>query len=243
MSSSYVSGTTTHMEAATSRDSNTSVMQDSETCLAVFRDKMLPSFCFTHISPNATAQKLQCDRPFLMRAIMAVASPSTQKKKKYGRELKEVLAQIMLIQNQPVGSRQSSLDLLHGLLVFTAWGYDHMHTPSSTPSRLMLLAISLACDLRLDKPLPSDEHMMKPMVDDAYEQEHNGSNHWFVAEEQRAVLACFALSSMWVSINSSLLLRLCTHHFLNVRLDKVASTSTLANSTTESPYILHRLTR
>ena len=62
----------------------------------------------------------------------------------------------------------------------------------------MLMAILPACDLRLDKPLPSAEHMVKPMVDDAYEQQCNGVKNWFVAEEQRAVLACYALSSMYV---------------------------------------------
>jgi hypothetical protein len=139
-----------------------------------------------------TAQQLQRDRPLLMRAIMAVASPCKQQKIAYGRELKEILAQLMLIQNQ------SSLDLLHGLLFFTAWSYDQIINPLGTLSQLMLLAISLACDLRLNKPLPLDEHMMKPMVDDAYEQECNGSKHWFVEEEQRAVLACYALSSMCI---------------------------------------------
>lgn len=190
LSSPHVGETTVDTLANAPPDSETSSMQHCETCLATFRDKMLPSFSFTYISPNATAQQLQHDRPFLMRAIMAVASPGKQQKIAYGRELKEILAQLALVQNQ------SSLDLLHGLLVFTAWSYDQIINPSGTLSRLMLLAISLACDLRLDKPLPSDEHMMKPMVDDAYEQEHNGSKHWFVAEEQRAVLACYALSSI-----------------------------------------------
>jgi hypothetical protein len=190
--SPHVRETTVDTPADAPLDSDTSLTQDSETCLATFRDKMLPSFSFTYISPNVTAQQLQSDRPFLMRAIMAVASPCKQQKIAYGRELKELMAQITLVQNQ------SSLDLLHGLLVFTAWSYDQIINPSGTLSRLMLLAISVACDLRLDKPLPSDEHMMKPMVDDAYEQEHNCLKHWFVAEEQRAVLACYALSSMCV---------------------------------------------
>jgi hypothetical protein len=192
LSSPHVEETTVDTLANTPPDSDTPLTQDSETCLATFRDKMLPSFSFTYISPSVTAQQLQRDRPFLMRAIMAVATPCKQQKIAYGKELKEILAQITLVQNQ------SSLDLLHGLLVFTAWSYDQIINPSGTLSRLMLLAISLACDLRLDKPLPSDEHMMKPMVDDAYEQEHNGSKYWFVAEEQRAVLACYALSSMCV---------------------------------------------
>jgi hypothetical protein len=173
-------------------DSDTFSTQDPEACLATFRDKMLPSFSFTYISPDVTSQQLHADRPFLMRAIMAVASPCKQQKVAYGKELKDILAQVVLIQNQ------SSLDLLQGLLVFTAWSYDQIINPSGTLSRLMLLAISLACDLRLDKQLPSDEHMMKPMVDDEFELEQSRPKNWLIVEEQRAVLACYVLSSMCV---------------------------------------------
>lgn len=166
---------------------------DAEAHLATFRDKMLPSFSFIDLSPTVTAEQLQHDRPLFMRAVMAVVTPSKSQKIACGRKFKEILARSTLLENQ------NSLDLLQALLVFVAWGYDQMHTPSSTPSRLMMLAISLACDLRLDKPLPSDEHMMKPMVDESFEQQHTQSKDWFVAEEQRAVLACYALSSMSVT--------------------------------------------
>ncbi|KAF2228774.1 hypothetical protein EV356DRAFT_497469, partial [Viridothelium virens] len=94
-----------------------------------------------------------------------------------------------LVQNQ------SSIDLLQGLLVFTAWSYDQVFHPSGTLSRLVSLATSLACELRLDKPLPLDEHMMKSMIDDPRSHESCSSESWFVAEEQKAVLACYALSS------------------------------------------------
>lgn len=165
-------------------------MHDAETCLANFRDKMLPSFSFTSIPSGVTARQLQHDRPFVMRAIIAVASPSKRQKLAFGSELKQILAQTTLVQNQ------SSIDLLQGLLIFTAWSHDQVFNPSGTLSRLVMLATSLACDLRLDKPLPPDEHMIKPMVDDSSADEHNASKHWFVAEEQRAVLACYTLSSI-----------------------------------------------
>ncbi|OBT39040.1 hypothetical protein VE00_10699 [Pseudogymnoascus sp. WSF 3629] len=190
LSSPYAGGTTSDTLASTPLALDGPSTHDLETCVAIFRDKMLPCFSFTDISPNVTAQELQRDRPFLVRAILAVASPSREQKLAYGWKLKEVLAQTTLVQNQ------SSLDLLQGLLTFTAWSYDHMLNPTGTLSRLILLAISLACDLRLDKPLPSDEHMMKPMVDGSSEQENNTTKHWFVVEEQRAVLACYALSSI-----------------------------------------------
>ncbi len=191
-SSPYAAGATGDTLASCPLAPSLSSMHDSETCLAIFRDKMLPSFSFTYIPPDVTAQQLQRDRPFLLRAIIAVSSSSKQQKLAYGRELKHVLAQTTLVQNQ------SSIDLLQGVLTFTAWSYDQVFNPSGTLSRLMLLAISLACDLRLDKPLPPDEHMMKPMIDDSRRHENNCSKVWFVAEEQKAVLACYALSSMCV---------------------------------------------
>src|SRR5947209_5900306 len=80
LSSPCAAGTTVDTLASTPLAPDPSSTLDSETCLATFRDKMLPSFSFTDISPDVTAQQLQRDRPFLLRAIMAVASPSTQQK-------------------------------------------------------------------------------------------------------------------------------------------------------------------
>ncbi|KAL9082891.1 MAG: hypothetical protein Q9165_008744 [Trypethelium subeluteriae] len=189
-SSPYVADTTSSGTLArTSIIPGHGLVDDSETCLIRFRDKMLPSFPFTYIARDVTVQQLQQHRPFFLRAIIAVASPSKQQKLAYGKEFKHILAQMTLVQNL------SSIDLLQGLLVFTAWSYDQVFHPSGTLSRLVSLATSLACELRLDKPLPSDEHMMKPMIDDPRGQEYCSSEGWFVAEEQKAVLACYALSS------------------------------------------------
>lgn len=192
-SSSFAEGTVSDTLGTPSSILDLSQTDDSETCLAIFRDKMLPSFSFTHIAPDVTAQQLQQDRPFLFRAIMAVAYPYKQQKLAYGRQFKDVLGHMTVVQNK------SSIDLLQGLLTFIAWSYDHVFNPSGTLSRLIMLATSLVCDLRLDKPLPSDEHMMKPMVDDSNAKEKGCSKVGFVAEEQRAVLACYALSSMCVA--------------------------------------------
>lgn len=196
LSSPYVRGTTAETFATSSLAPSASSMHDSEMCLATFRNKMLPSFPFIYIGPDMTPQQLQRDRPFLLRAIIAVASPSRQQKLARGRELKQILAQTTLVKHQ------SSIDLLQGLLTFTAWSYDQVLNASCMLSRLIMLAVSLACELRLDKPLPLDEHMMKPMVDDSQAHENTCRNHWLVAEEQRAVLACYALSSMWVTFTT-----------------------------------------
>lgn len=167
-------------------------MQEAEEYFAVFRDKMLPTFAFIHLSPDLTGQRLYQDRPFLFRAIIAVAAPSTHQKLAYGKELKRILAQTTLVENR------SSIDLLLGLLTFIAWSHDQILNKSGTLSRLILLAMSLACDLRLNTPIPRDEHMMKTMVDIPCKDTSEDPNRRLGIEEQRAVLACYVLSSMCV---------------------------------------------
>jgi len=158
---------------------------------------MLQYFAFIHIPPDLTAQQLRQDRPFLFRAIVAVASPSTQQKLARGRELKHILAQTTLLENQ------SSIDLLLGLLTYVAWSYDQFLNRSGTLSRLTLLAMSLVYDLRLNKPLPPDVHMIGPFgsgFDGCYRDASEDTGQRFL-EQQRAVLGCFLLSSMCVSFS------------------------------------------
>ena len=165
-------------------------VDEAEACLATFRSRMLPYFAFIHIPNDLTAQKLQ-DRPFLFRAIIAVASPSTIQKVARGKELKRILAQTTLVENQ------SSIDLLLCLLTYVAWSYDQFLNRSGTLSRLMLLAMSLVYDLRLNKPLPSDVHMIGAfgMGFDCYNDPGQSADQGLL-ERQRAVLGCFLLSSM-----------------------------------------------
>ncbi|XDG07269.1 hypothetical protein ABKA04_006884 [Annulohypoxylon sp. FPYF3050] len=87
---------------------------------------MLKHLAFIHIPPDTTVKELRQKRPFLLRAIIAVASPSTDQKMARGKELKQILAQDALTENQ------SSLDLLLGLLTYITWGWDtdvHMIGP------------------------------------------------------------------------------------------------------------------
>jgi hypothetical protein len=59
--------------------------------------------------------------------FVTVASPSTQQKLARGRELKRILAQNTLLENQ------SNIDLLLGLLTYVAWSYDQFLNRSGTP--------------------------------------------------------------------------------------------------------------
>ncbi|KAI1095078.1 hypothetical protein F5B19DRAFT_398063 [Rostrohypoxylon terebratum] len=119
---------------------------------------MLKHLAFIHISPDTTAKELRQTRPFLLQAIIAVASPSTDQKMARGKELKQILAHATVTENQ------SSLDLLLGLLTYITWGWDTFLTKSATLSRLIMLAISIVGNLRLNKPLPKDVHMIGPLT-------------------------------------------------------------------------------
>ncbi|KAL7625010.1 hypothetical protein AAE478_004224 [Parahypoxylon ruwenzoriense] len=178
----YPLGTTAEFVAKTPLNSQQLFLKEAQEYLDIFRDQMLPSFAFIHLPPNVTAQRLHQERPFLLRAILAVVSPSKQQKLERGRELKQTLAQAALIENQ------SNIDLLLGLLTFIAWSQDQFLNKSGTLSRLMLLAMSLACDLRLNKPLATDAHMLKPIVYGSYgDIRSDDPNHTPFIEEQRAI--------------------------------------------------------
>ncbi|KAI1134069.1 putative C6 transcription factor [Hypoxylon sp. FL0543] len=164
---------------------------EAEAYLNIFRSQMLKHLAFIHIPQDLTAQQLRQTRPFLFRAIVAVASPFTHQKMVRGKQLKQILAQNALVENQ------SSLDLLLGLLTYITWGWDTFLNKSGTLSRLIMLAMSIVGNLRLDKPLPQDVHMIGPLtpgfVGQKCEIEDPDQRH---LERQRAVLGCFLLSSI-----------------------------------------------
>ncbi|KAI1098443.1 putative C6 transcription factor [Jackrogersella minutella] len=165
---------------------------EADAYLAIFRSQMLKHLSFVHIPLELTVQQLRQKRPFLLRAIIAVASSSAQQKMARGKELKRILAQKVIIENQ------SSLDLLLGVLTYVAWSWDTLLNKSGTLSRLIMLAISIVGNLRLDKPLPEDVHMIGPLTPgfaDGHKCEVDDPEQCYL-ERQRAVLGCFILSSI-----------------------------------------------
>ncbi|XXG98168.1 hypothetical protein Hte_004489 [Hypoxylon texense] len=166
--------------------------EEAETYLGIFRTHMLRYLAFVYIPPNVTASQLRRERPFLFRAILAVTTPTVQDKMVRGQELKRIIAQTALLENQ------SSIDLLLGLLTYIAWSYDSFLTRSGSLSRLIVLAISLVGDLRLNKPVPPDVHMIGPFTpgfEGCYGDTNQETGQRYL-ERQRAVLGCFLLSSI-----------------------------------------------
>ncbi|PYH97320.1 hypothetical protein BO71DRAFT_396305 [Aspergillus ellipticus CBS 707.79] len=168
-------------------------LDDASRYLDRFMNHMLPCFPFICISPSITIQQLRQDRPFLAEAIIAVATPSTQEKVVRTERLKYHLTKSAVLENQ------SSIDMLLGMLTYIAWSTDPFYQRSSNLSRMIMLAMSLVYDLQLGKPPPPpDAHViatMTPGLGDP-EQDSNDSSTQGILEQQRAVLACFVLSSI-----------------------------------------------
>lgn len=81
------------------------------------------------------------------------------------------------------------LDLLLGLLTYISWAWDHYNVMS----RLMMQAVSLACEIR-DSATRHMDAPMKTLFMPTADQDAVLSRSHFL-EQQRAVLGCFVLSS------------------------------------------------
>ncbi|KAI3316856.1 putative C6 transcription factor [Xylariaceae sp. AK1471] len=167
-------------------------LSQAEESLCVFRSRMLPCFPFISLAPDITAEQLRHDRPFLFQAILTVTTFSTQKKLARVEDLKRLLFTSALL------DVQSTIDLLLGLLTYLAWSTDVFLGGADLVSRLMMLAISLVYDLRLFKPSQPDVQLIMAITQGgACEGDQNRGEETVqgLMEKQRALLACFVLSS------------------------------------------------
>lgn len=163
--------------------------------LDFFRSRMLPYFPFINLTPDMTSSYLRQNRPFLFQAIYTVTIFSTQERLTQVEELKRVLFTSALLEVQ------SNIDLLLGLLTYLAWSTDAFLGRADLVSRLMMLAISLVYDLRLFKPSSPDVQVMMSITqgrDDDITQSPDDQMPDEFLEKQRALLACFVLSSKCV---------------------------------------------
>ncbi|TDZ54663.1 hypothetical protein CTRI78_v006143 [Colletotrichum trifolii] len=161
-----------------------------------FRLQQLPNLPFIHFSADVTAIQLQVERPMLHRAIVCVTSSSAREKQARAIELKRLLSDAAISQ-PPIDkvTTDNRMDLLLAILVFISWSWDHVLTRTS-PSRLMMLAMSLAGEISLTRTLSS----RKPNIFDpkAVDRNINPLRKMTVdhlLELQRALLGCFVLSS------------------------------------------------
>ncbi|KAI1348269.1 hypothetical protein F5Y01DRAFT_292594 [Xylaria sp. FL0043] len=164
----------------------------AEKCLDFFRSRMLPCFPFIDLAPSLTAEQLRQNRPFLFQAILTVTTFSTQKKLTLAEDFKRFLFTSTLV------GVQSNIDLLLGLLTYLAWSTDPFLGRADLISRLMMLATSMVYDLRLFKPCQLDVRLFMTITQGGpYESNQNADQETIqeFMEKQRALLACFVLSS------------------------------------------------
>ncbi|KAL4978408.1 hypothetical protein BDW66DRAFT_149243 [Aspergillus desertorum] len=159
--------------------------------LAFFRSRMLPCFPFIDLTPDMTSWYLRQNRPLLYQAIGTVTTFSTQKRLVQVEVLKRLLFSSAFLKVE------SSIDLLLATLTYLAWSTDPFLGRADLVSRLMMLAISLVYDLRLFKPSSEDVQLIMTITQggtDENRPSHDETPHGLL-ERQRAVLACFILSS------------------------------------------------
>lgn len=171
-----------------------------------FRSQMLHHFPFIHLPVHLTTEQLRLERPFLFRAIVCVTSVSAEDKRERSLELKRVLCETVFMQLPP-HQKQQTVDLLLGLLVYIAWGWEHLRSRRSL-SRLMAVATSLAGELQsLDQVEPNIARTISRLepkggFDDAYSSTTataattpgtRATNDRLYFERQRAILGCFVL--------------------------------------------------
>ncbi|GAB1313416.1 hypothetical protein MFIFM68171_03626 [Madurella fahalii] len=165
-------------------------------CINTFRSRILPHFPFIHLPAHVPVPALQRDRPLLFRAIVCVASPTARERQALAAKLKQDLCEAVFLQqgqhemeSQHSGMEQR-MDVLLGLLLYAAFGWDDVLI-----SRLTILAMSMVGEMRLDK-LASPEVRALAFMNPAVKQLDGQITPQYSLECQRAVLACFALSSV-----------------------------------------------
>jgi hypothetical protein len=181
-------------------------IEEADIFLSNFRSQKLIHFPFLFLPLNITAQALQHERPCLFLAIMAVSSKSSSQRLALGREIKQISARELLINNE------GSHDVLLGLLVFITWYIRLTHLPldganngrghdqfvnTQLMSRYMHVAISMVFDLRLNKAPLKEPFFLLDIGANEDEKEHAHPSTRTM-EDRRAVLACFVLSSLFV---------------------------------------------
>lgn len=120
-------------------------VEDGRVILDLFYTRMLPYFPFAVLQPDHTVESLQKTQPFLWKVIRCVASSrDRQRQENLGAEIMQEICTRMLM------STEKSLELLQGILVFSAWNH-YQFTSNGQLSTLVYLAKSLTTNLGLER--------------------------------------------------------------------------------------------
>ncbi|KAG0647752.1 Transcription factor himD [Hyphodiscus hymeniophilus] len=123
--------------------------KQAEELLLAFRSKA-PFFPFVNIPLEATVPSLSKTHPFLLLAILTVASSGDPKLyHQLDHEFRRILSSKVIVEGQ------KSLDFLQGMLIYIAWYPMHSKPKNNQAFIYMNLAISIAVDLGLDQAYPN----------------------------------------------------------------------------------------
>ncbi|KAL4909359.1 hypothetical protein BDW74DRAFT_174562 [Aspergillus multicolor] len=172
----------------------------ARTSLETFRSRMLHHFPFAHFPDHLTANDLRRERPFLLRAICCVTSTTGEERRASSLEVKRLLHEaIFLHQSDEQQLAPQTVDLLLGLMVYIAWGWEHLHSRHNL-RRLTAVVISLATELcHVNESLPDINRTISRLEPSIATDDVNGdsgtSDTASYLERQRAILGCFMLGS------------------------------------------------
>ncbi|TQN73413.1 hypothetical protein CSHISOI_02078 [Colletotrichum shisoi] len=122
-------------------------LDSAEKLLQTFRI-MLKHFPCVALPPDATVMSLSKTKPFLLLAILSTASGSSalQGHTLYDEEFRKVLGLKF------VAGGERTLELLQGLLIYTAWYPFHLRPKSRQAFHYVRMAAEILHDLELDHP-------------------------------------------------------------------------------------------
>ncbi|KAI1827721.1 hypothetical protein F4861DRAFT_492298 [Xylaria intraflava] len=151
--------------------------------LAYFRD-MLPHMPCLVLPEDADVRSLAKSSPFLLLAILAVASCSTslQGHSLYDEEFRKVFGLKF------VAGGERSLELLQGLLIYCAWYPLHLRPKNRQAFQYLRMAVDIVHDLELDQ---------EPDADVLSTGSHGNTPN---LDNFRALLGCFFATSAYTSV-------------------------------------------
>jgi hypothetical protein len=164
-----------------------------EEYLHTYRTKMV-SYCpIVPIEAAVTVKSMSEERPFLWLIIRAICSKSSTRQRALELQARQTLGKEILIE----GTR--SMDLLMGVLIFAAWGHNFV-TSKAITQPIIMLAMSLAYDRGLTKPIPTDPVTVMLNFNSQGCPKPVFAGHSLVRtmEERRTVIGLFLLSSLFV---------------------------------------------
>ncbi|TLS21970.1 uncharacterized protein PpBr36_09463 [Pyricularia pennisetigena] len=129
--------------------------------LATYRDDMSLFFPVLSVPDGATVPDLARDRPFVLLALLAAASGSRTALKGGGSLYDEEFRKILALKFVAGGER--SVELLVGLLVYTAWYPVHLRPRNKQSAQYVRMAVDMIQDLELDQPDYLEQHRDQPL--------------------------------------------------------------------------------